>query len=98
MLPEAPRCRRCGSRRCRDALGELIAAATEDDPFLPHEMAELSERSGGNPLFLQELLQAARTAGTVEGLPDSIEGIVMADIDRLPSRTGRSFDTHRSSG
>ena len=84
VLPEAPRCRSFPlSPLSSDALGELIAAATEEDPFLPHEADELSDRSGGNPLFLQELLQAARSAGSVEGLPDSIQGIVMADIDRL---------------
>ena len=84
VLPEAPRCRSFPlSPLSSDALGELIAAATEEDPFLPHEADELSDRSGGNPLFLQELLQAARSAGSVEGLPDSIQGIVMADIDQL---------------
>jgi class 3 adenylate cyclase/tetratricopeptide (TPR) repeat protein len=66
-----------------DALGELIGIATEDDPFPPHEVVELSDRSGGNPLFLQELVLAARTAGTTEGLPDSIDGMVTAEIDRL---------------
>ena len=84
VLPEAPRCRSFPlSPLSSDARGELIAAATEEDPFLPHEVDELSDRSGGNPMFLQELLQAARSAGSVEGLPDSIQGIVMADIDRL---------------
>jgi class 3 adenylate cyclase/tetratricopeptide (TPR) repeat protein len=84
VLPEAPRCRSFPlSPLSSDARGELIAAATEEDPFLPHEVGELSDRSGGNPLFLQELLQAARNAGSVEGLPDSIQGVVMADIDRL---------------
>jgi tetratricopeptide (TPR) repeat protein len=40
-------------------------------------------------LFLQELLHAAKSAGTVEGLPDSIEGMITAEIDRLPSRDRR---------
>jgi class 3 adenylate cyclase/tetratricopeptide (TPR) repeat protein len=84
VLLEAPRCRSFPlSPLSSDARGELIAAATEEHPFLPYEVDELSDRSGGNPMFLQELLQAARSAGSVEGLPDSIQGIVMADIDRL---------------
>jgi class 3 adenylate cyclase/tetratricopeptide (TPR) repeat protein len=78
---------RCTSLRLTplgdDALGELIGIATEDAPFPPHAVHELSDRSGGNPLFLQELVQSARTAGTVEGLPDSIDGMVTAEIDRL---------------
>jgi class 3 adenylate cyclase/tetratricopeptide (TPR) repeat protein len=62
---------------------DLLRAATEEAPLRPHEMETLSERSGGNPLFLLELLEAARVAGNVEGLPGSIEGIVIAQIDRL---------------
>jgi tetratricopeptide (TPR) repeat protein len=62
---------------------ELIRSATEQAPLRPHEMETLEERSGGNPLFLLELLEAARVAGNVEGLPSSIEDIVIAQIDRL---------------
>ena len=84
VLPEASRCHSFRlTPLSSDALGELIAAATEESPFLPHEVDELSDRSGGNPLFLQELVNAARNAGSVEGLPDSIQGMVMAEIDRL---------------
>jgi class 3 adenylate cyclase/tetratricopeptide (TPR) repeat protein len=61
---------------------ELVAAVTEDSPFPPHQIAALAERSGGNPLFLRELLGAARSAG-IETLPDSVEGLIMARIDRL---------------
>ena len=86
VAPEAPRCTSLELTPLADAaLGELIGIATEDAPFPPHEVHELSDRSGGNPLFLQELVQAARTAGTVEGLPDSIDGMVTAEIDRLPA-------------
>ncbi len=65
--------------------GERLAlAATEDSPFRTHEVDELVKRSGGNPLFLRELLGAARAAGGVNGLPTSIDAIVTAQIDRLP--------------
>jgi len=90
VLPEAPRCTSLRlTPLTEDALGSLIDVATEDAPFPRHQVAELSSRSGGNPLFLQELLHAARGAGTVEGLPDSIEGMITAEIDRLPSRDRR---------
>lgn len=62
----------------------LLLAATEDAPFRPHEVAVLVDRSGGNPLFLRELLGAARAAGGIEGLPTSVDAIVTAQIDRLP--------------
>jgi tetratricopeptide (TPR) repeat protein len=64
-----------------DAL-RLIQAATEEDPFLPRESEMLAERSGGNPLFLEELVQVAH-AGGVDSLPDSVEAVVTAQIDRL---------------
>jgi class 3 adenylate cyclase/tetratricopeptide (TPR) repeat protein len=68
-----------------DAEGEaLLRAATEDAPYRPHEVAVLVERSGGNPLFLKELLGAARAAGGVDGLPTSVDAIVTTQIDRLP--------------
>ncbi|MDP9329986.1 MAG: tetratricopeptide repeat protein [Actinomycetota bacterium] len=62
----------------------LLLAATEDAPYRPHEVVVLVERSGGNPLFLKELLSAARAAGGVEELPTSVDAIVTAQIDRLP--------------
>jgi class 3 adenylate cyclase/tetratricopeptide (TPR) repeat protein len=90
VAPEAPRCTSLRLTPLADeALGELIGIATEDAPFPPHAVHELSDRSGGNPLFLQELVQAARTAGTVEGLPDSIDGMVTAEIDRLAATDRR---------
>ena len=90
VLPEAPRCTSLRlTPLTEDALGSLIDVATEDAPLPRHEVAEMSSRSGGNPLFLQELLHAAKSAGTVEGLPDSIEGMITAEIDRLPSRDRR---------
>jgi class 3 adenylate cyclase/tetratricopeptide (TPR) repeat protein len=64
---------------------ELLIAATEDAPLRPHEMSILARRSGGNPLFLQELLNATRIAGGTEGLPDTVEAMVTSQIDRLSS-------------
>jgi class 3 adenylate cyclase/tetratricopeptide (TPR) repeat protein len=90
VLPEAPRCTSLKlTPLTGDALGSLIDLATEDAPFPRHEVMELSDRSGGNPLFLQELLHAAKGAGTVEGLPDSIEGMITAEIDRLSTSDRR---------
>ena len=67
VLPEGPRCTSLKlTPLSEDAMGGLIDLATEDAPFPRHEVEELSGRSGGNPLFLQELLQAARGAGSVE--------------------------------
>ncbi len=62
---------------------EIVEIATDEQPFRPHEVEELARRSGGSPLFLVELLNVARAAGTTDVLPDSVEAVVTADIDRL---------------
>ena len=62
----------------------LLVAATEDSPLRPDEVAALASRGGGNPLFLSELLLAARTTAGLEELPSSIEGMVTIQLDRLP--------------
>jgi tetratricopeptide (TPR) repeat protein len=61
----------------------LLHATSEESPLLPHEIEALTERSGGNPLFLTELLAAAREAGGIDALPDSVESLLMSQIDRL---------------
>lgn len=61
----------------------LVNTLTDAAPLRPHEIEELANRSGGSPLFLIELLNLARSTGTTETLPDSIEAVVTADIDRL---------------
>ena len=80
---------------------ELARAATEDAPLPERELSLLVARSGGNPLFLRELIAAARSGDAVESLPESIEEVAAARIDRLPvdarrllrrmSVLGRSF-------
>ena len=60
----------------------LAEAATEHDPPPPHLVALAAERSGGNPQFLHDLLQAVAAGGEGD-LPDSIETAAMARIDRL---------------
>jgi class 3 adenylate cyclase/tetratricopeptide (TPR) repeat protein len=68
---------------------ELVRRATEAQPLRPHEVALLIARAGGNPRFLTELAREATAAGGVSGLPDSIDSLVSAQIDRLPAETRR---------
>jgi class 3 adenylate cyclase/tetratricopeptide (TPR) repeat protein len=68
------------------ATNALAVAVTEEAPLLRHRMAALVERSGGNPLFLRELVNAAVAAGGVDDLPDSIASLVAARIDRAPTQ------------
>ncbi len=62
---------------------ELVQVAARDAPLPAHEVAALAERSGGNPLFLRELVAAARDAQDIDALPDSVEAVIAARIDRL---------------
>jgi class 3 adenylate cyclase/tetratricopeptide (TPR) repeat protein len=64
----------------------LAVLATAEAPLPAHEMVTLVEHSGGNPLFLEELVTVAREAGRIDRLPDSIEALTTARIDRLPQR------------
>ena len=73
-------------------LGPLEAASIEafiegSDPGLHlarHELAAVTERAGGNPLFLRELLLHAGAADAGDEVPDSVEAVIAAQIDRLP--------------
>jgi len=60
-------------------LASLLAA---DRPLPQHEVKAIMVRAGGNPLFLRELVAAAVAGG--EALPDTVEAVITARIDRLP--------------
>jgi class 3 adenylate cyclase/tetratricopeptide (TPR) repeat protein len=62
---------------------ELIDTATEDAPLRPHEAEAIADRSGGNPLFLRDLVDAVRASGSIDSLPDSVESLIAGEIDRL---------------
>ena len=65
----------------------LVHAATEDErPFSQHDARTLADRAGGNPLFLETLVSEAQSAGSTDALPESIDAVITARIDRLPPR------------
>ena len=61
----------------------LVESLTRDHPLSPHHTRVLAQRSGGNPLLARELLSATEAAGSIEGLPDSVESLMTSRIDRL---------------
>jgi class 3 adenylate cyclase/tetratricopeptide (TPR) repeat protein len=65
-----------------------LIEATGVDGRREDELAAIAERSGGNPLFLQELVASERRDVEAE-LPESVEAVVTTRIDRLapPDRT-----------
>ncbi len=63
---------------------ELAAAAVGEDRALrPDDWDRLVERSGGNPLFVIELVTSAAQQGFGDTLPDSIEALVTSRLDEL---------------
>ena len=63
---------------------ELVLDATEGAPLRPHTVEAIVQRTGGNPLFVEEILRAVRTSGDEADLPESLDDVVGAQIDALP--------------
>ncbi len=63
---------------------DLVRLASRQEPLAEHRAAEIAERSGGNPLFLRELVAAAHGTGAgTEELPETIDAVITARIDQL---------------
>ena len=67
----------------RDA-AVALASSENATALAPSELATIVERAGGNPLFLRELIRSAAVAGGTDVLPESIESLLVGQIDRLP--------------
>ncbi|MDL9981035.1 adenylate/guanylate cyclase domain-containing protein [Microbacterium sp. ASV49] len=63
---------------------ELLEAAAGGARPSRHTLEAMVERAAGNPLFLTSLAAGARASETSE-LPDSVEAVLLVDIDRLAS-------------
>jgi class 3 adenylate cyclase/tetratricopeptide (TPR) repeat protein len=62
----------------------LVQAALDDHhPMTPQALATLAQRGGGNPMFLEALVLEAARSGSVAQLPESVEGLITSQIDRL---------------
>jgi class 3 adenylate cyclase/tetratricopeptide (TPR) repeat protein len=67
-----------------EADAQALAAAAAEESVPPDQLAAITERAGGNPLFVQELVAATRAqAQGLEELPESVEGVVTSRIDGL---------------
>jgi DNA-binding SARP family transcriptional activator len=79
------------SRDARDGMIELGPLTPDACAQIVADMAgdlepdALIERSGGNPLFLEELVHHVRASGT-DALPPSLRSLLAARVERLPER------------
>ena len=86
-----------------DASMELIRGVLGAERVSPRLAAQLHDRTGGNPFFLEETCQALREDGTVtirDGeaitandsgtliLPASVQAVIRTRLDRLPPAAG----------
>ena len=71
------------------AAEQLLEMATASTPLAAHQLRELAQRADGNPLFLRQLVAAAMAGADLDALPDTVEGLIAAQIDRLPARRKR---------
>ena len=61
----------------------MLLEATERSPLAPHQLAAITDRGAGNPLFLQELAAVAGQGSDVMLLPESVEDVISVQIDLL---------------
>ena len=66
-----------------EAAGELALAASDEAALSPAQLEAVTERAGGNPLFVRELVEALRETDSVDTLPETVENLVTSRIDRL---------------
>ena len=61
----------------------VVSAIRAGGGVTPDAVPGLVERAAGNPLLLHELTAALSAGGTLDALPDDIEGLLAVAIDRL---------------
>jgi class 3 adenylate cyclase/tetratricopeptide (TPR) repeat protein len=71
-----------------DESERLLEALLGDDGLPEHARRALLEKTEGNPLFVEETIRMLRESGEEflpEGVPDTLQALIAARIDRLPS-------------
>lgn len=61
----------------------LAIDATEAAPLRPHEVDLVVTRANGSPLFVGELITAAQELGSLDAVPESLQGTLVAQVDAL---------------
>ena len=70
-------------------VAQLLRAVTAERPLAPHQRDAIAGRGGGNPLFLLQLVETGLQAGFETSLPDTVEEVLAAQIDRLTPQQRR---------
>lgn len=80
-------------RRLTEQEGHVVVEAILRDAKLPEDLVgTILSKAEGNPLFLEELTQALLERPDVS-VPDTLQGVLMARVDRLPEDHKRLLQT-----
>jgi class 3 adenylate cyclase/tetratricopeptide (TPR) repeat protein len=66
----------------------MISSLLERTTLRPEDVASLIEKAGGNPLFVEEtirMLAEEDGAAAAKRIPDTVQALIAARIDRLPA-------------
>lgn len=71
----------------RQSSVELMRSLTS--PLSDELTRHIAERAAGNPFFLEELTRTVTATGAGQAIPDTVQGVLAARIDRLASTDKR---------
>ena len=74
----------------------VVQAVLQTTPLPAHLLQTIVSKAAGNPFFLEELAWAMleqRSSPVVPGIPDTIQAVLAARIDRLPPEEKRLLQT-----
>jgi class 3 adenylate cyclase/tetratricopeptide (TPR) repeat protein len=73
----------------RDESEQLVDALLEDGELTEEARQELLDKTEGNPLFVEETMRMLAEEGiqSVDRIPDTLQALIAARIDRLPAPT-----------
>ncbi|TVR27944.1 MAG: hypothetical protein EA389_01510, partial [Ilumatobacter sp.] len=66
-----------------DTVRKLAIEATEARPLRPHELEQVVARAAGSPLFVGELIAVLQELGSLDAVPESLQGTLAAQVDAL---------------
>jgi class 3 adenylate cyclase/tetratricopeptide (TPR) repeat protein len=71
----------------RDESEQLVDALLEDGELTEQARQELLDKTEGNPLFVEETMRMLAEEGiqSVDRIPDTLQALIAARIDRLPA-------------
>jgi class 3 adenylate cyclase/tetratricopeptide (TPR) repeat protein len=70
----------------------VIQSVVARNPISDHVAQRILDKAEGNPFFLEELARAVSEHGDI-AIPETVEAVLMARIDRLPNESKRLLQT-----